>query len=99
MKYRCCILILTLLFSACKNESAEIPKSVNKTIIDLTHEFSEETVYWVTAREFDLDTVFQGQTDKGYYYSAYDFSTAEHGGTHIDAPVHFAAGHLPAHPF
>ena len=64
----------------------------NFRIIDLTHEFSEETVYWVTAREFDLDTVFMGDTEKGYYYSAYDFTTAEHGGTHLDAPIHFAKG-------
>lgn len=61
------------------------------SIIDLSHAFSEETVYWVTAKEFRLDTVFAGQTDKGYYYSAFDFETAEHGGTHIDAPIHFAA--------
>lgn len=60
-------------------------------IIDLSHAYSEETVYWVTAKEFRLDTVFAGQTDKGYYYSAFDFETAEHGGTHIDAPIHFAA--------
>jgi kynurenine formamidase len=63
-----------------------------ETIIDLTHEFSEETIYWVTSKEFALDTVFEGQTDKGYYYSAYNFETAEHGGTHIDAPVHFSKG-------
>jgi kynurenine formamidase len=31
-------------------------------------------------------------TDKGYYYSAYNYSAAEHGGTHIDAPVHFGEG-------
>lgn len=60
------------------------------TIIDLTHEFSDETVYWVTAREFEMDTVFKGKTELGYYYSAFNFSTAEHGGTHLDAPVHFA---------
>ncbi len=64
----------------------------NSRVVDLTHEFSEETVYWVTAREFDLDTVFMGDTEKGYYYTAYDFSTAEHGGTHLDAPIHFSKG-------
>ena len=65
--------------------------SVKVEYVDLTHEFSEETVYWVTAKKFDLDTVYQGHTEKGYYYSAFDFTTAEHGGPHIDAPVHFAA--------
>lgn len=61
-------------------------------MIDLSHAYSAETLYWVTAKEFKIDTVFAGQTDKGYYYSAYNFETAEHGGTHIDAPVHFARG-------
>jgi kynurenine formamidase len=61
-------------------------------IIDLTHDFSKETVYWVTAREFELDTVFAGDTDKGYYYTANNFASAEHGGTHIDAPIHFSKG-------
>ena len=59
-------------------------------IIDLTHAFSKESIYWVTAKEFDLEEVFNGKTDAGYYYSANNFSTAEHGGTHIDAPIHFA---------
>lgn len=61
-----------------------------KKFIDLSHAYSDETVYWVTAKEFEMDTVFEGQTEKGYYYSAYNFSTAEHGGTHIDAPIHFS---------
>ena len=59
-------------------------------IIDLTHAFSEESVYWVTAKEFELEEVARGNTDAGFYYSANNFSTAEHGGTHIDAPIHFA---------
>ena len=65
-------------------------KESNKTIIDLSHEFSEKTIYWVTAKEFKLDTVFRGQTDKGFYYAANNLTTAEHGGTHIDAPIHFS---------
>ena len=94
MKIIASIFVLALLLTACKDQRPIDAESRPAKIVDLTHEFSEETVYWVTAREFDLDTVFQGQTEKGYYYSAFDFSTAEHGGTHIDAPVHFAAGTL-----
>jgi kynurenine formamidase len=60
--------------------------------IDLTHDLSAEAVFWPTAKPFAMTTDFEGQTDKGYYYSAYSFATAEHGGTHIDAPVHFAEG-------
>ncbi len=63
---------------------------LKKTIVDLTHEFSDETIYWVTAKEFELDVVAKGQTENGFFYSANNFTTAEHGGTHIDAPIHFA---------
>lgn len=60
--------------------------------IDLTHAFSEETIYWPTADTFRKTTVAEGDTDAGYYYSAYNFSAAEHGGTHLDAPIHFFKG-------
>jgi len=60
--------------------------------IDLSHDYSEETIFWPTSPSFHKETLFEGQTDKGYYYSAYSFCTAEHGGTHIDAPVHFYEG-------
>lgn len=91
-------LLPLILLLACNDAStspkdAEVPvqKEISeRKIIDLSHTYSDETVYWVTAKEFKLDTVFNGQTDKGYFYSAYNFSTAEHGGTHIDAPIHFA---------
>ncbi|MDT7831956.1 cyclase family protein [Flavobacteriaceae bacterium S356] len=71
----------------------EQPKENNLSkskIIDLTYTFSKETIYWVTAREFELDVVYKGDTDKGYFYAANNFATAEHGGTHIDAPIHFS---------
>ena len=57
--------------------------------IDLTHSYSADTVYWPTSETFQKTTVSEGITDDGYYYSAYKFSTAEHGGTHVDAPIHF----------
>jgi kynurenine formamidase len=62
-------------------------------IVDLTHAFDANTVYWPTAEQFKLETDFEGVTDKGYFYSAYRYSAAEHGGTHLDSPVHFAKGH------
>lgn len=60
--------------------------------IDLSHEFSEESLYWPTANRFKKETAFEGQTEGGYFYSSYDISTSEHGGTHLDAPVHFFEG-------
>src|SRR5688500_6464229 len=61
-------------------------------VVDLSHPFDAATVYWPTAEGFKLSTDFDGMTDKGYFYSAYKYSAAEHGGTHLDAPVHFAQG-------
>ena len=61
-------------------------------VVDLTHAFDATTVYWPTAEGFKLETDFEGMTDKGYFYSAYRYSAAEHGGTHLDSPVHFAKG-------
>src|SRR5689334_9264925 len=63
-------------------------------IVDLTHAFDANSVYWPTAEQFKLETDFEGVTDKGYFYSAYRYSAAEHGGTHLDSPVHFAKGRL-----
>jgi kynurenine formamidase len=60
--------------------------------IDLTYNFSSETLYWPTANTFHFDTAFAGETPAGFYYEAYNYCAAEHGGTHLDAPVHFAKG-------
>lgn len=65
--------------------------------VDLTHAFSDSSIYWPTAEPFELDEVAFGTTEAGYFYAAYDFSAAEHGGTHLDAPIHFAEGGQAAH--
>jgi kynurenine formamidase len=59
-------------------------------LIDLTHPFDAETIYWPTEEGFKLIPEAAGVTDEGYYYAANRFICAEHGGTHIDAPRHFA---------
>ncbi|MBI1723831.1 MAG: cyclase family protein [Gemmatimonadetes bacterium] len=61
--------------------------------IDLTHPFSSQTIYWPTAKPFSLEVVANGVTPDGYFYAANNISAAEHGGTHLDAPIHFAQGH------
>ncbi len=60
--------------------------------IDLTYSYSSETVYWPTAEGFRLEELAYGATPGGWFYAAYNFSSAEHGGTHLDAPIHFAEG-------
>src|SRR4030095_6182845 len=58
--------------------------------IDLSHDFSTNTLYWPTAQKFTLEVEFHARTDKGYFYAANRYSASEHGGTHIDAPIHLA---------
>jgi kynurenine formamidase len=60
--------------------------------VDLTYEFSSETIYWPTGKPFELEEVFYGMSENGYFYSTYNYGGSEHGGTHFDAPVHFAEG-------
>jgi len=60
--------------------------------VDLTYSFSEETIYWPTADGFRLEEESYGITPGGWFYSAYKYSASEHGGTHFDAPIHFAEG-------
>jgi kynurenine formamidase len=61
----------------------------NNRVLDLTHSFDETTIYWPTEDGFKLIREAAGFTEQGYYYAANRFMCAEHGGTHIDAPVHF----------
>jgi len=62
-------------------------------VVDLTYPFDEKTIYWPTAMTgFVHETVFYGRTEGGFFYSAYDTCAPEHGGTHLDAPIHFAEG-------
>src|SRR5882724_10567878 len=59
------------------------------TWVDLTYPFDSTTIYWPTAQPFHLTVVSAQRTPGGWYYAANNFSAAEHGGTHLDAPVHF----------
>jgi kynurenine formamidase len=60
--------------------------------VDLTHAFGPDTISWPTEKGFVLEREFAGPNPKGYYYAANRIATAEHSGTHLDAPRHFAEG-------
>ena len=66
--------------------------NAEQRLVDLTHAFDESTVYWPTADGFELSIDFRGTTDGGWHYEANTIRTSEHGGTHLDAPIHFADG-------
>lgn len=86
--------ITFLIIISCKE--AEPPNALDilksGTWVDLTYNFDENTIYWPTNASFEHDTVFFGVTEKGFFYSSGSYSADEHGGTHLDAPIHFSAG-------
>ncbi|MBT0811586.1 cyclase family protein [Litoribacter ruber] len=89
-------LFILFLFSCMQNQQESLTSLTfpeEGKWVDLSHDFSSETLYWPAEPEgFRIDTVAEGMTDGGYYYSAFSFCAPEHGGTHLDAPIHFAEG-------
>ena len=81
------VLIVT---SACGRPAP--PPFLQGELVDLSHTYDAQTIYWPTAEGFQLRRDAEGMTPSGYYYASNSFFTSEHGGTHIDAPVHFAEG-------
>jgi kynurenine formamidase len=86
---------LAALISGC---SAGVPPQAlpPEKIVDLSYSFGRQTIYWPTAESFSLERVAYGEAPGGYFYAANNICMAEHGGTHMDAPLHFAAGGLTA---
>jgi kynurenine formamidase len=85
---RIALLFVALLSSACAT-AVLMPSG---EWIDLSWEYSAETVYWPTSGAFEYESLTAGMTDNGYWYEADRFCTAAHGGTHLDAPAHFGQG-------
>ena len=61
-------------------------------LIDLSHGYGPETLYWPTGKPFEWTKTAWGESEAGYWYTAAEFSTPEHSGTHLDAPIHFGRG-------
>jgi kynurenine formamidase len=61
-------------------------------IVDLTHSFGSDTVVWPTEQDFKLIGQHAEDMPGGYYYASNRVEMPEHGGTHIDAPIHFSRG-------
>lgn len=78
-----------LTFASCHMVEKDLSK---RTWVDLSYAFSPETIYWPNAAGFEFKVDSKGMNENGYWYEANSFAAAEHGGTHLDAPVHFAEG-------
>ncbi|HEX6065947.1 MAG TPA: cyclase family protein [Longimicrobiales bacterium] len=81
---------VTVGFSSLNAQTVDLSKL---RIIDLTHAYNAQTLYWPTSpTSFRLEQLSFGVTQAGFFYAANQFLTPEHGGTHLDAPIHFAEG-------
>ncbi len=85
--------ICTLILLAGLGTALSSPVSAeDRRVVDLSHVYDEATIFWPTEEGFVLERGPAGVPDAGYWYAAHRFRTPEHGGTHIDAPIHFAEG-------
>jgi kynurenine formamidase len=96
MKPSTVFISIFILLLSCRDQ--EKAPSIEKVLsegnwIDLSYSFSDSTLYWPNnPAGFKLDTQMNGVTPAGFYYSSNAYSAPEHGGTHLDAPIHFAQG-------
>ena len=61
-------------------------------VVDLTYSYDDQTIYWPTAQPFKWEKEAWGTSASGYWYTAARYAASEHGGTHVDAPIHFGEG-------
>jgi kynurenine formamidase len=87
MKKIVILTLLAVLFFFQNQVFAGVPEGA---VLDMTYAFGDDSIYWPTGKSFKSEKVFWGINDKGWWYASNDYSANEHGGTHADAPVHFA---------
>jgi len=87
-KYTLLALVLSFMFYG--NVSAGMPALPDAAkMLDMTYVFDENTIYWPTAEPFTLAKLDWKVTQGGWWYASNNYGASEHGGTHVDAPVHF----------
>ena len=83
-------LFVTPFLSGCATVAHQPVDLATATVVDLTYSFDAKTLYWPSSPSgFELKELARGPTPGGYFYSANLFTAPEHGGTHLDAPIHF----------
>lgn len=89
------IVLAALVAASCSSPAPSVrpaAPSLQGELVDLSHPYDAQTIVWPTSDRFRLEKTFDGITPAGFYYASNNLFTAEHGGTHLDAPVHFAQG-------
>jgi kynurenine formamidase len=94
MSKRTLVFLLMVLAATSAVRAAAPPVNLKDfRAVDLTYPFDEKTIYWPTSpTTFELKRLAYGKTEGGYFYSSNSFCSPEHGGTHLDAPIHFGEG-------
>lgn len=80
-----CFMVGHTVFAA---SSVQMPKAGK--LLDMTYVFDENTIYWPTAEPFKLQKQEWRILEGGWWYASNLYGASEHGGTHVDAPIHFA---------
>ena len=81
------LLSINLFFNAPASSQETSP--VTGKLLEMTYPFDENAIYWPTAEPFKLEKLDWGVGEGGWWYASNNYSAAEHGGTHVDAPIHF----------
>jgi kynurenine formamidase len=98
-------LIVTIASAACSpaddaaSAGPEPPEAASQLLsggdielVDLTHPLSPDSIYWPTGSPFEHERLAWGINDSGFWYTSAAFSSPEHLGTHLDAPIHVGEG-------
>jgi kynurenine formamidase len=78
-----------LIVSALALDAKMVAALDTNKIIDLTYTFDSSTIYWPTEKPLSHGFEKFGMTEEGYFYASGKYAAPEHGGTHLDAPIHF----------
>jgi kynurenine formamidase len=85
--------LLPLLTLLCACATRPVIDLQHANVVDLSWAFDEHTLYWPSSPSaFELKSLAYGRTPGGWFYSSNVLCTPEHGGTHLDAPIHFGEG-------
>ena len=91
--HRALAVLALIALSACTTTTRSAIDLRGAELVDLTWAFDEKTLYWPTSPSaFEKKELAYGPTPGGWFYASNAVCTPEHGGTHLDAPIHFAEG-------
>lgn len=93
LTFSACIGAAVLIVAARAQEPApSLAERLEAKAVDLSYSFDENTIYWPTDKSFRWEKTKWGMSEAGYWYASATYAASEHGGTHLDSPIHFGAG-------